>query len=60
MSSYYYDLMKDWGFTKHGETPTYYIGGLGYRSENTLRQVARMEIGDSIKIGSNKTITRTK
>lgn len=43
--------MKDWLFTKDdNEYPRYGIGGLGYRSEYTLKTVSQMEIGDEIKI----------
>ena len=49
MQTYYWNLMKQWAFTKNGdEYPQYGIGGLGYRGESTLKEVAQMKVGDSI------------
>lgn len=51
MQDYYYRLMKQWAFTKNGkEYPQYGIGGLGYRSNYTLKTVSNMKVGDSISI----------
>ena len=57
---YYWNLMKDWRFTKSGnEFPQYGIGGLGYRGEHTLKTVSRMNVGDSISL-YNYTLKRIK
>ena len=60
--NYYYNLMKDWLFTKSNQkhsTTKFGIGGLGYRSETTLNNVSKMNVGDSIKT-NGYTLTRVK
>ena len=51
MQAFYQKEMEGRLFTKRGkEYPQYGIGGLGYRGEDTLKTVYRMEVGDSISI----------
>ena len=59
---YYQTLMKDWLFTKSNQkhsTTRYAIGGLGYRSEHSLREASRLEVGESVKL-NGYILTRTK
>ena len=54
--------MKDWLFTKSNQkhsTTRYAIGGLGYRSEHSLREASRLEVGESVKL-NGYILTRTK
>jgi hypothetical protein len=47
------DRMKGWLFVKDTDKKPhkqYAIAGLGYRSDATLKKVAEMKVGDSIKI----------
>jgi hypothetical protein len=58
----YQTLMKDWLFTKSNDkskTRQFGIGGLGYRSEHSLREASKLEVGDSVKL-NGYTLTRTK
>jgi len=51
MVQFYQRQMEGRLFTKNGsEYPKYGIGGLGYRSEYTLKLVYAMEVGDKINI----------
>lgn len=57
---YYLNLMKDWQFTKNGaEYPRFYIGGLGYRADYTLKTVARMSVKETVVI-NGYALTRVK
>ncbi len=57
---YYYNLMKDWRFTKNrAEYPQFAIGGLHYRSDYTLKTVARMVVGETVVI-NGYALTRIK
>ena len=51
MVQFYQKQLEGRLFTKNGnEYPKYGIGGLGYRSEYTLRLVYVMKVGDKISI----------
>jgi hypothetical protein len=56
---YYEKLMKDWLFTKNGNNDKKFaIGGLGYRSEYTLKSVSRLNVGDGWKHPNGYTLRR--
>jgi predicted aldo/keto reductase-like oxidoreductase len=58
--SYYYKKLEGKMFTKNGnEYPKFGVGGLRYRSEQSLKKLDSLEIGETIEINSDK-ITRVQ
>lgn len=60
MVNFYYEQLEGRLFTKNNEKfPKYGVGGLRYRSEDSLKALLSLEVGDSCVINNSK-ITRVQ
>ena len=54
MTDFYYNKLNGRLFTKNGEEyPRYGVGGLRYRSEHSLKELLKLEVGDATAINGN-------